>query len=100
MGSGQPGPLRARGWRLGQQRWTENDTPVLCIAANEGSARSLTALLMGGADMLLADKDGETALHWAARKGYTACIGQLEAGAPLEAKGVSVFRELNNVLRL
>jgi len=68
----------------------EDDTPVLCHTAQEGSARSIKALLTGGADVLLADKGGNTALHWAAQKGYTACIGcLLEAGAPLEAKGVS-----------
>jgi len=75
-------------------RWGENDTPVLCLAANEGSARSLKALLTGGADVLLVDKDGYTALHWAAREGHAACIVLLlEAGAPLEVKGVSAFRE-------
>jgi len=75
-------------------RWGECDAPVLCLAAEEGSARSLKALLTGGADVRLADKDGDTALHWAARKGDKACITLLlEAGAPLEAKGVSAFRE-------
>jgi ankyrin repeat protein len=75
-------------------RWGENDTPVLCLAAQYGSARSLKALLTGGADVLLADKGGNTALHWAAQKGHTACILLLlEAGVPLEVKGVSAFRE-------
>ena len=82
-------------------RWGENDTPVLCIAAQEGSARSLKALLTGGADLRLADKEGETALHWAAKKGHTACIGLLlAAGAPLDMKGVSAFRETSDVFRL
>jgi len=82
-------------------RWGENDTPVLCIAAQEGSARSLKALLTGGADVRLANKAGSTALHWAAQKGDTACIGLLlEAGAPLEAKGVSASRESSDVFRL
>jgi len=39
-------------------------TPVLNLAAQEGSARALTALLTGGADVLLADKTGHTALPW------------------------------------
>jgi len=65
----------------------ENDTPVLCFAAECGSARSLKALLTGGADVRLADKNGMTALHWAAQKGYTPCVSLLlEAGAPLEAR--------------
>ena len=79
----------------------EDDTPVLCLAAQYGSARSLKALLTGGADVLLADKGGNTALHWAAQEGHTACIGLLlEAGAPVEAKGVRAFREWGDVLRL
>jgi len=72
-------------------RWGENDTPVLCYAAQVGSARSLKVLLSGGADVRLADKEGDTALHWAAQKGNMACVSLLlAAGAPLEAKGVSV----------
>ena len=55
-------------------RWGEHDMPVLCIAAHEGDARSLKALLTGGADVRMADKKGCTALHWAAWKGDTACI--------------------------
>jgi len=79
----------------------ENDTPVLCLAAQVGSARALTALLTGGADVRLADKGGNTALHWAARKGHTACITLLlEAGALLEAENVSAFRESSDVFRL
>ena len=35
-------------------RWGEYDAPVLCVAALKGSARSLKALLMGGADVRLA----------------------------------------------
>ena len=79
----------------------EDDTPVLCHTAQEGSARSIQALLTGGADVRLAGKGGDTALHCAAWKGDTACIGLLlEAGAPLEAKGVSTFRESSDVFRL
>jgi len=74
-------------------RWGEHDMPVLCIAAHEGDARSLKALLTGGADVRMADKKGCTALHWAAWKGDTACIALLlEAGAPLEVKTVRYFR--------
>jgi len=82
-------------------RFGEYDTPVLCVAAQGSSARSLKALLTGGADVLLVDKEGDTALHWAARKGHTACVGLLlAAGAPLEVKGVSAFRESSVVFRL
>jgi len=82
-------------------RFGEDNTPVLCLAAQRGTARSLKALLTGGADARLADKRGMTALHWAAQKGHTACVGLLlAAGAPLEAKGVSAFRESSVVFRL
>jgi len=68
-------------------RFGEHDMPVLCHAAAQGAARSLKALLTGGADARLADKQGYTALHWAGQEGYTACISLLlDAGAPLEAK--------------
>jgi len=82
-------------------RCGESKTPVLCIAGLKGSGRALKALLTGGADVRLADKEGDTALHWAVREGHTACIGLLlEAGAPVEAKGVRAFREWGDVLRL
>jgi len=75
-------------------RFGEYDTPVLCLTAFHGSARSLKALLTGGADVRLAEKGGDTALLWASRKGHTACVALLlEAGAPVEAKGVSAFSE-------
>jgi len=68
-------------------RFGENDTPVLSYAAERGSARSLKALLTGGADVRLADKNGYTALHWAAQEGHTPCVSLLlEAGTLLEAK--------------
>jgi len=60
---------------------------VLCFAAQEGAARSLKALLTGGADVRLADKRGYTPLHWAAQNGDTICIALLlDAGALPEAQ--------------
>jgi len=74
-------------------RCGDHDAPVLCLAASRGAARSLKALLTGGADVRLADENGRTALHWAASKGEAACIALLlDAGAPLEAKAVRYFR--------
>jgi len=68
-------------------RCGESDSPVLCIAASNSAARSLKALLTGGADVRLVDRHGCSALHWAAQEGNTACVSLLlEAGAPLEAK--------------
>jgi ankyrin repeat protein len=68
-------------------RCGESDSPVLCIAASNSAARSLKALLTGGADVRLVDRHGCSALHWAAQKGLMACISLLlETGAPLEAK--------------
>jgi len=68
-------------------RFRVDAMPLICFAVIEGAARSLKALLVGGADVSLVDKDGNTALHWAAQKGNTACISLLlDAGAALEAK--------------
>jgi ankyrin repeat protein len=68
-------------------RFDEDDTRVLCLAASHGAARSLKALLTGGADVRLVNKKGYTALHWAAQKGFMACIALLlDTGAPLEAQ--------------
>jgi len=67
-------------------RWGERDTPVLCIAAQGGSERVLKALLDGGANPTLADKEGWTAAHVAASSGHTACLRLLiDAGAELGA---------------
>jgi hypothetical protein len=41
----------------------ENSMPVLCTAAQSGSARVLRVLLEGGANVKLADKHGRTAAH-------------------------------------
>jgi len=80
---------------LANTRWGEQDSPVLCLAAQEGAVRSLKALLTGGADVRLADKSGCDALFWASREGDAACIALLlDAGAPLEAKAVRSFRSL------
>ena len=68
-------------------RFGEHEAPMLCLAAAQGAARALKALLTGGADVRLADKHGYTALHWAVQKGFMTCTSLLlDAGAPLEAK--------------
>jgi len=51
-------------------RWSEDDTPLFVIAAEEGSERSLKALL-GGVNHALADKLGRTSAHFAAFCGHT-----------------------------
>jgi len=69
------------------KRFGEDDTPMLCFAAQYGTARALKALVTGGADVRLADKHDQTALHWAVHEGHMPCVSLLlEAGAPLEAK--------------
>jgi len=55
-------------------RWGESNTPVLCIAAELGNERALEALLVGRANVALADSKGRTAAHWAAYKGHAPCL--------------------------
>ena len=60
--------------------------PMLCIAADAGSARTLKVLLDAGADVKAA-VHGWTALHYAASAGQTECVKLLlKARAPLEAR--------------
>ena len=67
-------------------RWGESDAPVLCLAAAEGSARSLNALLTGHANITLVDSKGGTAAHYAARYGHAPCLRLLlDAGTPKDA---------------
>jgi len=68
-------------------RWGENDTPVLCLAAERGNDRALEALLVGRANVALADSKGLTAAHWAAYNGHASALRLLlDAGAPKDAK--------------
>jgi len=68
-------------------RWGEKDTPVLCIAAEFGSERALEALLVGRANVALANSEGWTATNWAAYTGHAPCLRRLlDAGAPKAAK--------------
>jgi len=93
----QPGALRLSHSRpalfaqgiSADTRWGEQDTPVLCIAAQRGSERALKALLDGHANQALADKKGMTAALCAAHHGRTACLRLLiDAGAQLEARTI------------
>jgi len=77
-------------------RWGEDDTPVLCIAAQRGSERALKALLDGRANHALADKNGTTAAHKAAYNCRAGCLRLLvDAGAELEAKSNGGFTPLH-----
>jgi len=68
-------------------RWGERDAPVLCLAAERGNDRVVEALLVGRANMALADREGMTAAHWAAYRGHAPCLHPLlDAGAPKETK--------------
>lgn len=53
----------------------------LHIAAAEGRPHAITALVQGGASLLAADRDGDTALSWAALRGQVPALQQLLAAA-------------------
>jgi len=68
-------------------RWGEENLSLLCIAAERGSDRALEALLVGRANVALADSKGWTAAHLAAYFGHAPCLRLLlDAGAPRDAK--------------
>jgi ankyrin repeat protein len=62
--------------------------PVLVIAAEYGATHALKALLAGGANKELADKNGCTALACAAQEGHLPCVQLLlDAGANANTQG-------------
>jgi len=78
-------------------RWVEDNAPVLCIAAQRGSKHALEALLVGHANVALADSKGWTAAHKAACFGHAPCLRLLlDAGAPKDAKEESGFSPLHH----
>jgi ankyrin repeat protein len=75
----------------------EEDTPVLCVAALNGSARVLRLLLDGGANVKLTNKRGWTAAHAASFRGHAESLRiLLAAGADKEAKEERGFRPLHS----
>ena len=68
-------------------RWGVDNSPVLCIATECGSKHALEALLVGCANVALANKKGWTAAHSASYFGHAPCLRLLlDAGAPKDAK--------------
>ena len=62
-------------------------SPLLYIASSRGHTRVLRVLLAGGANVELANKNGFTALFWAARNGQLSCLQLLlNAGANANAQ--------------
>lgn len=55
----------------------EDQRQPLLWAASAGSAKAVLALAQAGAMVEAADKDGLTALHCAASRGYTDCLDTL-----------------------
>ena len=58
-------------------------TPVV-IAAQHNKANAVAFFVKNGADMTLTDKDGDSALHWAAYKGWLELVGLLSYCIPAE----------------
>ena len=60
----------------------------LHVAARNGDAGTVTALLHAGADPRATDSDGSTPLHWAAQYGHVESVAALlDAGADPRATG-------------
>jgi ankyrin repeat protein len=65
----------------------DNDWTALMLAASEGHAACVSALLDAGAQVDAKNNDGRTALMLAAHKGHTDCLtALLFAGAEVDAK--------------
>ena len=75
--------VRALGWSPPRARRSARSRPSpLTLALTPQVVR---ILLASGADALLADSDGETALHKATARGHGAVAGVLESAAPAAA---------------
>jgi ankyrin repeat protein len=68
-------------------------TPVV-IATQHNNAACVIYLIKNGADMTLRDSNGDTALHWAAYKGYIEMVGLLTYFMPHEVDSDDVFGQV------
>ena len=66
---------------------TAESLPLIALGAGCGASTALKALLVGGANIELADDNGQTALIWAAKKGQLSCLQLLlDGGANVNAQ--------------
>ena len=64
------------------------------VAALKGDAKTVKVLLGAGADVDASDRDGYTALIFAAKAGHVMVVEQLlDGGADVDAKAPLTFRE-------
>ena len=48
----------------------QQDTTPLVLAAARGKANAVNALIQGGAEVNTTDKNGKSAVYWAAQEGH------------------------------
>lgn len=68
-----------------------NGCSPIIIAAQYNQSNAVVFLLQSGADLSLRDNNGDTALHWAAYKGYVELIGLLAHRMPQEINSPDIF---------
>ena len=68
-------------------------TPVV-IASQHNQLNCVVYLVKNGADMSLKDNNQDTALHWAAYKGYVEMVGLLTSFLPHEIDSDDVFGQV------
>jgi ankyrin repeat protein len=68
-----------------------NRCTAVIIAAQHDQAAAVAFLVKNGADMGICDKNGDTALHWAAYKGLVEIVGLLAYSCPQTLEKDDVF---------
>lgn len=75
-----------------------NNCSPLTIAAQYGHSHTCVYLIKNGADLQQTDQNGDTALHWAAYKGYEQIVGLILYFAPLQLNQPDTFGQVQCVL--
>lgn len=72
-------------------------TPVI-IATQHKHVTCVVFCVKVGADLEIRDTNGDTALHWAAYKGFVDCVGALAYVAPQALEYVDMYGQVGKLL--